>query len=187
MRDKWFRDGSVGPEKANAGVYRGSNGISYTIPMESLSNFFQAELIVINHCADNTFVVSSSKVINILSYCKDFIHALNSEYTKSELVWDCFDSLNSLANNSRITLLWIPSHSGFRDNDITDVLARLGSRENFMVSAPVVRVCRELQYRTIMERTVHEHQKFWEALDGYQQARGLIGTKLPCKWRKNVL
>lgn len=86
-----------------------------------------------------------------------------------------------------MTRLWITGHSECRENDITDTLARRGSREKLIGHDPVVIVCREIQYRKIVERTSDDHQKYWETLEVCRQAKASMGSNLPCKWRKDTL
>lgn len=105
--DDWFTDGSVGPDGTSAEFYKSSSGTSYTIDMESLANFFQSKLMVMVLCVHNARDIRDSKV------------TLHSENTQSRLVWNPFASLNRLTNNGRITLLWIPSNSKYRDNNIS--------------------------------------------------------------------
>lgn len=43
------------------------------------------------------------------------------------LTLECHNTLNSLADEWTIELLWTPGHRGIRGNEITDDLAKLGT------------------------------------------------------------
>ena len=103
--DNWLTDGSKNKEKAEAGIYRRRTGMGFTIPMGSHATVLQTEIMAMLQCADKTQEYGIKRKIRICSDSRAAITALNGTTTTSLLVWDCFEALNNLATENRVTLL----------------------------------------------------------------------------------
>ena len=102
--DNWFTDGSKNKEKAGAGVYRRRTGMSFTIPMGSHAIVLQTEIMALLQCAYKAQEYGIRRNIRICSDSRAAITALNGTTTTSLLVWECFEALNNLATENRVTL-----------------------------------------------------------------------------------
>ena len=91
-------------------------------------------------CADKAQEHGNRRNIRICSDSRAAITALNGTTTTLLLVWECFETLNNLATENRVTLLWISGYSGTKGNEISDRLAKLAARENFIGPELVVGV-----------------------------------------------
>ena len=88
---------------------------------------FQAEVAAIMECAKRLLLVKNKHIL-IRSDSKSAIQAIAGQVTKSKLVLECKNALNSLTNNkNRIDLRWIKAHVGFVGNERADELAKLGT------------------------------------------------------------
>ena len=157
----WFTDGSKNKEKAGAGVYRRRTGMGFTIPMGTHATVLQTEVIAVFQCAYKAQKHGNRRNIRIFSNSRAAIMALNGTMTTSLLVWECFEPLNNLATENRVTLLCIPGHSDIKGNEISD---RLSVRESFTGPEPVVGVSSRLVTEEINSWLSEEYQKEWKGL-----------------------
>jgi hypothetical protein len=89
---------------------------------------FQAELYAIKAWADENIKRGyHNRNIYILSGTQAAIKALDNCKIYSELVWDCHQSLTTLAVHIKVYFMWVPGHRGIHGNEIADQLARMGS------------------------------------------------------------
>jgi ribonuclease HI len=77
-----------------------------------------------------------NKRIFIFSGSQAALKALNSFLIKSKLVWNCFQLLLELAEQNKVTLIWVPGHSGVEDNEKADQLTKLGADEPLLGPEP---------------------------------------------------
>ena len=124
-RDNWFTDGSKIKEKAGAGAYRRGTGMGFKILVGAHATVLQTEITAMLQCAYKAQEYGNRRNIRICSDSRAAIMTLNGTTTTSLLVWECFEALNNLATKNRVTLLWIPGHSGIKGNEISDRLAKL--------------------------------------------------------------
>ena len=60
------------------------------------------------------------------------IKALEKTKINSVSIYNCNKALNTLANkNNRVSINWIPGHTGYDGNEIADTLAKIGSHSNY--------------------------------------------------------
>jgi hypothetical protein len=66
----------------------------------------------------------SNKTINIFSDSRAALFALGKNLITSRTVKETVESLQSISKNNKVTLSWIPAHSGYVGNEIADLLAK---------------------------------------------------------------
>ncbi|KAJ8916900.1 hypothetical protein NQ315_013369 [Exocentrus adspersus] len=67
---------------------------------------------------------------------------ISSPRTRSMLVQECGDALESLARQKEVGLVWVPAHMGIPGNERADRLARLGSGEPPQRPEPILGISR---------------------------------------------
>ena len=129
----WFTDGSKMDYGAGAGVFGPNTRVS--IPMGKWPSVFQTEIHAIQTCALlNLNKGLKGANITIYSDSQAALRALSSWSFSSKLVKECFDILQRLASDNRVTLCWVPGHCGVDGNEAADELAREGS--SFRIRGP---------------------------------------------------
>ena len=149
--------------------------------LEWVSQSLQTEIMAVLQCAYKAQEHGDRRNIQICSDSRAAIMALNGTTTTSLLVWKCFEALNNLATENRVTLLWIPGHSDIKGNEISDRLAKLAVRENFTGTEQVVGVSSRFITEEINSWLREEHQKEWNRAAGCKQVKALMGTTLNFK------
>ncbi|XP_043485245.1 uncharacterized protein LOC122513076 [Leptopilina heterotoma] len=66
--------------------------------------------------------------------------ALKNPTIESKLVWQCRSVLDELGLANKLSLIWVPGHSGIKGNERVDVLAKTGSETKFMGPEPAVAI-----------------------------------------------
>lgn len=89
----------------------------------------------------------------------------------------CYNTLNNLAENRGVELLWISGHSGFRGNEIINYLPRLGAEQRVMCPEPAVGI--SYPYINELFRLWEERRKTlaWVEAEGFRQAYALISVE----------
>ncbi|KAJ8914772.1 hypothetical protein NQ315_013275 [Exocentrus adspersus] len=86
-----------------------------------------------NCIEENIFICSDSQAA---------FRAISSPRTRSMLVQEDGDALDSLARQKEVGLVWIPGHMGVPGNERADQLARLGSEESLQGPEPILGISR---------------------------------------------
>ncbi|KAJ8981785.1 hypothetical protein NQ317_000028 [Molorchus minor] len=124
----WFTDGSKIGDMAGAGVYGKTTGTELVFALGSYATVFQAEVYAILACGlENLKRAPKGKIIQICSDSRAALLAIESSKVKSRLVLEYKKTLNDLASRNKVILTWVPEHSGVRENEEADRLAREGS------------------------------------------------------------
>lgn len=104
----------------------------------------------------------------ICSNRKRALEALGKYATKSRLVQDCHESLNDIATDNKLKLMWIPGYSGVKGN-IADDVTGLGTK---MVSS------------SIRNWTVEPHSWEGKKAEGCRQSNNHMNTAKAKDWEE---
>jgi ribonuclease HI len=119
-------------------------GRRLSISLGKYVTVFQAEIYAILACAYEIQAnARSEKYISICSDSQAALKALQAAKTTSPLVWQCQRALNDISTYHSVGLFCVPGHSGIRENEIADDLARGGSVHGFVGPEPAVGVSRQ--------------------------------------------
>ena len=122
----WFTDGSKTDQLSGAGVYNEALEAFHSFNLGEDSSVFQAEVFAISRCAE----LAMTSDLNHTVICSDSqaaIKALIAAQVSSAFVEECIGRLNALAEQGRVTLVWVPGHTGIHGNERADELARAGA------------------------------------------------------------
>ena len=75
---------------------------------------------------------------------------------------------------NKVTLTWVPGHSGILGNEKADELARKGSSSRFTGAEPAVGVYAGLMRSLVRRKTTQMHQKRWDELTNCRQAKEFL-------------
>ncbi len=76
--------------------------------------------------------------ITVCTDSQSAVAALAASGTKSLLVEDCMEKLAVLSEINQVTIMWVPGHSGIRQNETVDRLVREGARTRPIVKTSEV-------------------------------------------------
>ncbi|XP_074039468.1 ribonuclease H-like [Leptinotarsa decemlineata] len=119
-----YTDGSKTEEGVGAGITKPK--IKVSLRSGKKGTIFQAETVAIRHCAKELLRQEfKENTISIYSDSQAAIKAISSMQVNSKLVWNC---LQELGSQNRLSLAWVPGHTGYKGNEEADSLAREGAR-----------------------------------------------------------
>ncbi|KAJ8925317.1 hypothetical protein NQ315_009147 [Exocentrus adspersus] len=112
------------------GRKEGHAAVALRAEMEVPISAMRAEVFAILMVARREDVKNCTEErIFICSDSQAALRAISSPRTRSMLVQECGDALESLARQEEVELVWVPGHMGIPRNERADQLARLGSGE----------------------------------------------------------
>lgn len=124
----WFSDASKTDSGTGIGVHCDTLTNDLSISLNNSSSVFQAEIFAIDQCAKECLKMGCNvDSVCIYSDSQAALRALDSYATKSKTVLNCLKSIEELSANRKVTLKWIPAHSGFIGNEKADELAKTAS------------------------------------------------------------
>ena len=176
--DIWYTDGSKTSAGTGAGIYSRQNDVEESIPLGEFATVFQAEVVAIMRCAQTALSVGGvGRRIKICSDSQAAIKALGAPIITSQLTLGCRQALELLAQDNKVTLVWVPGHSGIKGNERADVLAKAGSETEFLGPEPALGVPFCLGRGAIRDWLRDENLRYWktETVSKCRQARALIG------------
>ena len=128
-----YTDGSADRAINNggSGVYvKHTDGTAESLhePVGSLSTNYGAELHALNMAAEHILSAGSSPQGTV--FLTDSLSALQSlqEGPTDKMTTELWKNLLKLSDKTKVTLQWIPAHTGIAGNEIADSLAKAGSR-----------------------------------------------------------
>lgn len=172
---KWYTDGSKTEDGAGAGIF--GPRFKHAEPLGKYANIFQAELYAISRCAETNIGRNyRNKSIAILTDSQAAIKALNSHTISSGIVWECFKSVNRLANCNDVTIYWVPGHVGVYGNEEADKLARLAAETKLCGPEPFCGIGAEFIRQEINSEEYKLRNRHWMTHAGLRQAKELLGN-----------
>ena len=156
-----YTDGSNINDRTGAGVViRGGPHQEHLNHCESFhlgqnSTVFQAEVFAVSKTAE-ILLDRAPNCNKILINCdsKSAIQAINSTVIKSKTTLKALNLLNSLGKTNKVTLSWIPAHSGFEGNELADTIAKAGSaNENNSATSVLLPIPRSISYAALRRKT----------------------------------
>ncbi|KAJ8912793.1 hypothetical protein NQ315_002550 [Exocentrus adspersus] len=157
-REQWKQEGNMFPpgslvcytdgsrmrdEYSGAGIYLENSGAQQSYSLGSYATVFQAEVFAILMTAHREDVRNCAEErIFICSDSQAALRAVSSPRTRSILVQECGDALESLAGQREVELVWVPGHMGIPGNERADQLARLGSGQPCQGPEPILGITR---------------------------------------------
>ncbi|XP_043474446.1 uncharacterized protein LOC122506376 [Leptopilina heterotoma] len=139
----------------------------------------QAEVCAILTCAQISIRNGTKgKRISICVDSQAALGALKNPTIESKLVWECRSVLDELGSANRLSLIWVPGHSGIKGNERVDVLAKTGSETKFIGPEPAVAIMPCLVKGAIERWGEKEHEKYWANVGVGRQAKTLLGLAL---------
>ncbi|XP_028161440.1 uncharacterized protein LOC114353581 [Ostrinia furnacalis] len=181
----WYTDGSKMNSGTGAGVYSKQSEHS-----ESLGRFatvFQAETYAIIMCAvRNIEQAHKKRDIYILSDSQAALKAIASVRVGSRLVLEAILALNKLGRHNRVTLMWVPGHTGIEGNERADSLARQGSEAAPIGPEPIVPLSMSTLHMAMRQYISRKHRAEWESSNGMSHSKlFLVGNTR--SWEKLIL
>ena len=108
-------------------------------------------------CSDSQAALLALRRYNITSY----------------IVCECYSLLCQLAVGNRVTLYWVPGHSGVHGNEVADELARNGSSVPFVGPEPAIGISSNLIRNTVFDLFRDKQYLNWLNSKGQRQAKEL--------------
>ncbi|KAJ8981244.1 hypothetical protein NQ317_005758 [Molorchus minor] len=93
--------------------------------------------------------LQKGRPIEICSDLQAVLLAIEYSKVKSRLVPACKKTLNDLASHNRVILNWVPGHSGVRENEEGDRLAREGIKRLHFTSSQDAQLLKGLENGTL--------------------------------------
>ena len=123
-----FTDGSKLENKVGGGVFSEELNTRKSFRLPDHCSVYQAEVAAIQEALT---IVKESQIgtdnINIFSDSQAAIKSLSSMTFNSKIAIDCRRSLDEMAEQFNINLIWVPGHTDVKGNCIADDLARKGT------------------------------------------------------------
>ncbi|MBZ5796184.1 RNAse HI domain-containing protein, partial [Burkholderia contaminans] len=185
-RVTWYTDGSKTQQGTGAGIYNETEKLQYSIPLGKYTSVFQAEVYAILHCAKENITRSyTNKRIDILSDSQAALKAITNPKVTSRLVWECQRELTRLADHNKVTLTWVPGHTGIEGNEKADELARQGSSTPFTGAEPALGIPKSIVRGQIGEWVRNRQNEYWNSIS--RQRHGKMFIKGTCEERTEEL
>ena len=170
-----FTDGSKMDGKAGAGVhFADQNTADMSLPLGHHATVFQAEVHAIAECAQQLQHCHDSS-ITICSDSQAALKALQSPKVSSLVVRNCKQELARITESNKVSLVWVPGHSGIEGNEIADQLAREASQTRTFGPEPMLPVSQQACKTALRDWCQNKTLASWLAHPACRQAKELIG------------
>lgn len=162
-----YTDGSKMEDGTGAGVFTPEPDSGTWFHLGKLPSVFQAETFAALAGAGELWTEETrGKEAYICSDSEAVMKALMSPVTTSKLVRECKDCLNRMGRRNRITLVWVPGHSGVDGNEKADELARTGSSASAYGPEPYIPIPQSLCAKALKDWVRTKHTERWMAYEG---------------------
>ena len=179
----WYTDAS----KSKKGVGVGISGprTTLSLPLGKYPSVFQAEIYAINECIIKCLNkgMNDAKIF-IITDSQAALKVLDAFSTKSAIVWECLQNLNTLASKNTVVLLWVKAHIGVAGNELADKLAKKASRANFTGPEPAIGLTKNYIASDFEIWENNLKAQAWRSASGMRQAKSMI---TPSSDRSNIL
>lgn len=178
-----FTDGSRTQNKTGAAyVIRRPDGreIKHKWHLGNMATVYQAELQAISRSAKNVRKMAPlTRKILFFSDSQASIKALENDITKSKMVKECHDVLQSLGKRYVVELNWVPGHQGVPGNEAADTLAKQGAQMEWYGPEPALPVPKDRVRTKVNERVKQiSESRFWRA-NRYRESRKQVRIQTP--------
>ncbi|XP_074038066.1 ribonuclease H-like [Leptinotarsa decemlineata] len=175
-----YTDGSKTEEGVGAGINITEPKTKVSLSSSKKVTIFQAETAAIRHCAEKLLRQEfKEKTIAIYSDSQAAIKAISSMQVNSKLVWNCLEKLQELGSQNKLSLAWVPGHTGYKGNEEADSLAREGARRSLIGPEPSCGTAKALQKTCNSNWKEKQSQKWWNEAPGMRQAKEFIKEPSP--------
>ena len=173
----WYTDGSKTEQGVGAGIHGPNSRTS--IAMGNWPTVFQSEVHAIEFCCRLILEKGTRGAkIYIFSDSQAAILALSSKRVGSRMVADCWKCLQRLSLRNKVTLIWVPGHSGFQGNEVADELARAGSSSTLIGPEPFCGVGWSTISSLVKSWAGRLTERYWFFQPGMRQAKELTNPKV---------
>ena len=179
-----YTDGSkLESGMAGAGVHFPGGSIEdQVIYLGYYSSVFQAEVLAITLAAERlaSYVTQYpvTESVTIYSDSQAAIKAVSALRSRSHMVEQCVDALNSLGNLTDVKVQWVKAHVGTTGNETADFLAKEGAMLKCSGPEPYLPIpysaCKSAVYGWIKE----DSKKKWANLSSCKQTKELFRQPL---------
>ena len=98
----------------------------YSGKLPEYCTVYQSELTAITE-ASRALHNKRDATIHFFTDSSSSVNTMNKSFTNSKTVYECFKALNTLSQNNKVTLSWLPGHHNIWGNERADTLAKAGS------------------------------------------------------------
>src|SRR5699024_7686009 len=173
---KWYTDGSKTNKGTEAGVY--GPGTKCSEALGTYPSVFQAKIHAIERCIDfNLLKNYRGSDIAILSDSQKAIKALSSYAISSKIVWECLGKLNELDKDNRVSMVWIPGHTGIEGNEKANKLAKAGTSTPFVGPEPFCGLGQHTLKQHYNAKEESDRALLWLELPGLRHSKRLLGHR----------
>ena len=183
----FYTDGSRMGSSTGYGVFSRSPRTEICGSLGTHCTVFQAEIYAICICAMTGLEKGYfNKHILILSDSQAALKALDSNRVSSKLVWECLQSLTSLASRNFVELRWVPGHQGIEGNEGADSLAKEGAQLPFFGPEPSCGISRAAARTTVRCWAGETQHRLWRQLPGQHLGKLLVKRTSPALVRSLI-
>jgi len=159
----FYTDGSKLDSRVGGGVYSHELHLNLSFRLPDHCSVFQAEVLAVNEVINKLRDYRTEATdINIYSDSQAALKSLLALTTKSSSDTNCRKSLNEIAEQFDVNLIWVPGHRDIQANSIADELARRGTTDTLLPDKEGI--CMPLATCKLILQThsIHVASRLWE-------------------------